>query len=290
MKRVFDPSFLLGVSVLSYGLSNALVRYFAEERSGMELSFWLSAATVTTILLSRGHRVATDLKISSLSTAWPFLLLQAAAFLTFVLAMDLAPASLVGAILPIEGIVAVGLAVIFLKEKVGPREIACIAGGAIGAGILASSSGSDEGIVTYGVFIALLSATLYGGAMIVLRRAVKANSSLALTFWACIPVLAVSAPFGLQAIGPDTLTLFAISLVLKPIADLSYTHGVAHAPIALASSTLPMIGMATAGFAWILMNEVPTNQALLAAALISACAIYLVLLSARRQAATNASP
>lgn len=276
---------LLGLAVISYGFSNALLRYFSNQHSGIELAFWLSLATMTTILLSRGRSAVRELRINNLRTAWLFLAFQSMAFLAFVLAIDLAPAPLVGAILPVEGIVAACLAAVVLREKVRLKEGLYIAGGALGAALLATSAADAPLTVHYGLLAALASAALYGCAMIALRQAAKADTIIALTFWACMPVMIISAPFGISAISPEALALFAISLVVKPIADLSYTAGVSRAPIALASSTLPMIGMSTAGFAWIMMGEAPSIQAVAAAIIIAVCAAMLVRISILRSKA-----
>lgn len=284
MQRLSSPTALLALAVLTYGFSNALVRNFAADRTGLELAFWLAAATITGILIGHGRRAQSELRFGNTQTALPFIALQGAAFLTFVLAMDLAPAAQVGAILPLEGVVAAGFAALIFKERIGKIEILCIAGSALGAILMARTAASDEAGSLPGLLFALTSASLYGMAMLAVRRAALSNKTGALTFWACVPVFVICAPFGLSAIGPDTLTLFAISCFIKPVADLTYTAGIARAPIALASSTLPMIGMATAGFAWLLMGEAPGLQAAVAATIIAVCSVVLVLRQVPRQA------
>jgi drug/metabolite transporter (DMT)-like permease len=286
MQRLSSPAALLAIAVLTYGFSNALVRNFAVDRTGLELAFWLAAATITGILASHGKRARSDLRLGNTQTALPFICFQGAAFLTFVLAMDLAPAAQVGAILPLEGIVAAGFAALIFKERIGKIEVVCIGCSALGAALMARAAASGEVGNLLGLLFALTSASLYGAAMLAVLPAALSNKTGALTFWACVPVFVICAPFGLSAIGSDTLTLFAISCFIKPVADLTYTAGIARAPIALASSTLPMIGMATAGFAWVLMGEAPGPQAAIAATIIAACSVVLVLQQARSQASS----
>jgi drug/metabolite transporter (DMT)-like permease len=288
MPRFHSPLILLAVAVLSYGFSNALVRHFAAEHSAPELAFWLALATISGLLASFGRHGRSKMRLDNPRAALPFIILQASAFMTFVLAMDNAPAALVGAILPIEGIVAASLAALFLGVRLGWVEVLCIAGCGVGAVMLAGASvtGAEESLM--GLLFALASASLYGVAMLAVRRAALSNAISGLTFWSCVPIAILCAPFGIPAFGVDMLYLFSISCIVKTIADLSYTGGIARAPITLASSTLPMIGIATTGFAWLIAGEAPGAMAVFAAIVIAICYMVLIFQQGSRRADARA--
>ena len=282
MAIISTPVWLLFAGLIAFGFSNGVVRAIAQTSTVLEVSFWMAAGTVFGIWASSWFNMKKIYRLPSPKTAAIYICLQVMAFFLFVLAISLGPASLVGAFFPLEAVVGVVLAAVFLKERFGGFEASCVAISVLGAIVVASDTGLEGGFATSAIVASLASSMAFGAAIPAVRLAAQVNSTRSLAAWYASICVVLTVPANIAIPSPELLWLFAISSLIKPVAEICYSSGMARAPVSLAASCLPLLGLITAFWAWVIAGEVPTKMTLVGGALIASASIGALLHQSRR--------
>jgi drug/metabolite transporter (DMT)-like permease len=274
---IISPIWLLFAGLLAFGFSNGVVRAIAKTSTVLEVAFWMAAGTVIGIWASSGFKLNELYRLPDPKSASAYIGIQILAFFLFVLAISLGPASLVGAFFPLEAVVGVAIAAVALKERYGLVEILCIGISVLGALVVALGVDIEDHAPAAAVAAALASSVAFGAAIPAVRHASQKNSIRSMAVWYVTICALVTAPIGLSSVRPELLWLFAISCVIKPIAEICYATGLARAPIALAVSCLPLLGLITAFWGWVIVNEVPDKMTIMGGSLIALASIGALL-------------
>ena len=174
------------------------------------------------------------------------------------------------------------LAVIILKERVGPRRIAAIAVGFGGAlVILRPGFGSYEPAM----LVALGSSMLFALALTMSRGLAQKDGAVSAYFSSVVITALVSSPFAwpVMEVPTDTRGGFALLVLVvagavRGLADIeAYRHG--EASILAPITYLRLVLIATA--AYFLYNEVPDSATLIGAVIIISATLYIALREAR---------
>lgn len=148
-------------------------------------------------------------------------------------------------------------AVIFLRERIGPRRIAATAVGFAGAMVVMRPGAVEIG---WPELMILASAALYGGTVVFLKFMVKTETPLALTFYTNAFITVFCLPPAIWFwVGPTVDDIFPILVVgvMGTFAPFLYTKALGMADASLIGPTDFLRLPISAAFAFALFGEVP---------------------------------
>jgi drug/metabolite transporter (DMT)-like permease len=260
---------------------NGLVRYLVADLHPFQIAFFrnLFGLAVLLPLLLRAGRGA--LRTQKLSLHGLRGLLNAAAMLTFFYALGITPLATVAALSFTTPLFATLLAMLLLKEAVGPRRAMGVLLGFAGA-LIILRPGFEA--LTLGPALALLSSCCWAAALIDIKVLSRTESSLTITFYAALfltPITGIAAlPFWSWP-NPAHWGLLVLAGALGSLGQMSLAHAFHHAE---ATQVLPadftkLIWAALIG--WLAFAEVPDIWTLLGGSVIFGSVVYVAYREAR---------
>lgn len=201
--------------------------------------------------------------------------LNAGGMLLYFWAVALAPLATVSAIGFASPLFAALLAILILREKVGPRRWAGLVIGFAGTIVILRP---DSGIVEFGALIALGSSLMWAGAMITIKQLTGTESPLAITTWGAFSVgvfCLIPALFFWQWPTLEQALWLVVVGILGSIIQFSLAKAfsLADTTLVLPFDFLKLVWASI--FGYLLFAEVPSLWAWIGGMIISASAFYI---------------
>jgi drug/metabolite transporter (DMT)-like permease len=265
---------LMLFAALSITAMNVMIRQVSEQLHVFEIAFFRHLFGTLVLLPLIARAPITRLRTRRLDLHAMRAVLNLVSMLTFLYGLTLIPLAEVTALTFTSPLFASVLAVIFLKEMMGPRKLVALVIGFVGAMIILRPGFQEVGI---GSLCILASSAIWACALICIKVAARTESSVTATLWGAM----LQAPMSLAAAyfvwqGPTLDQLFVLVLIaafgsFSQVA-LSQAFVYADATLVLPADFTKLIWASLAGY--LLFAEVPGNWTILGAAIICGGVLY----------------
>jgi drug/metabolite transporter (DMT)-like permease len=265
---------LMLLAALSVTAMNVTIRQLSQEIHVFEIAFWrhLFGTFVLQPLVARAPVARLRTRRFDLHALRA--VLNLAAMLTFLVGLTLIPLAEVTALSFTSPLFAAALAVIVLKEFLGPRRLISLIVGFVGA-LVILRPGFQE--VSIGSLCIVGSSAIWACALICIKVASRTESSVAITLWGAMMQAPMSLAFALfywQWPTPDQFALLVMIAAFGSFSQVALTQAFAYADATLVmpADFTKLIWASFAGY--LLFAEIPGNWTILGAAIICAGILY----------------
>lgn len=259
---------------LSVTAMNVTIRQLSEEIHVFEIAFWRHLFGTFMLLPLIARAPMTRLRTRRLDLHALRAVLNLAAMLTFLIGLTLIPLAEVTALSFTSPLFASALAVLILKEVMGPRKLLSLVVGFLGALVILRPGFQEVGI---GSLCIVGSSAIWACALICIKVASRTESSVTITLYGAMIQAPMSLAFAMFYWQWPTADQFLLLLLIAAFGSFSqvaltqaFTY--ADATLVMPADFTKLIWASIAGF--VLFAEVPGNWTILGAAIICAGVLY----------------
>jgi len=265
---------LMLFAALSITAMNVTIRQISQELHVFEIAFFRHLFGTIVLLPLIARAPMTRLRTRRLDLHAMRAVLNLASMLVFLYGLTLIPLAEVTALSFTSPLFASALAVIFLKEVMGPRKLVSLVIGFLGALIILRPGFQEVGI---GSLCILASSAIWACALICIKVAARTESSVTATIYGAMlqaPMSLLAAFFVWQWPTLDQLAVLVMIAAFGSFSQVALTQAFvyADATLVLPADFTKLIWASLAGY--LLFAEIPGNWTILGAAIICAGVLY----------------
>jgi drug/metabolite transporter (DMT)-like permease len=265
---------LMLFAALSITAMNVAIRHISADLHVFEIAFFRHLFGVFVLLPLVMQAPMTRLRTRRLDLHAMRAVLNLLAMLTFLWGLTLIPLAEVTALSFTSPLFASALAVIFLKEVMGPRKLISLVVGFLGALLILRPGFHEVGL---GSICIVGSSAIWACALICIKVAARTESSVTATIYGALlqaPMSLLAAVFFWEWPTLDTLLLLVLIAALGSFSQVALTQAFvyADATMVLPADFTKLIWSSLAGY--LLFAEVPGNWTIVGAAIICAGVLY----------------
>jgi drug/metabolite transporter (DMT)-like permease len=265
---------LMLFAALSITAMNVAIRHLSHDLHVFEIAFFRHLFGTMVLLPLIARAPLARLRTRRLDLHGLRAVLNLASMLLFLVGLTLIPLAEVTALSFTSPLFASALAVIFLKEVMGPRRLVSLVVGFLGALIILRPGFQEIGI---GSICVLASSAIWACALICIKVAARTESSVTATIYGAMlqaPMALVAAVFVWQGPTLDQVALLVLIAAFGAFSQVALTQAFvyADATLVMPADFTKLIWASLAGF--LVFAEVPGNWTIFGAAIICGGVLY----------------